>query len=487
MQKPGDVFDRDHEWGALADFVSSARAGASLGLVYGRRRQGKTYLLQALAEAAGGFYFAALRQAGELNLRRLAEAYRQFTGAPVPPALGSWEQALELLLALGRGATRPLPVVIDEFPYLLPAAPHLPSALQDLLSPRGPAVADWRTRLVLCGSALPTMRGLLAGTAPLRGRAALELVVHSFDYRDAAQYWGVGHDPDLAVRLHALVGGTPAYLDMSGGAGPGTSADLDGWVARTLLNPASAMFREGNVLLSEEDAIADMSLYHSVLAAISQGCHRRGEIAGAIGRPQTAVAHPLAVLSQARLIEVRPDALRDKRAVFAVAEPVLRLHHLVIAPNETRLDRHRGAEVWASLADTVSSKIYGPHFETIARTWCLEWAAPATLGGMPSAVAATEAACRTHRCTHEIDVVVTEARVGRRDRVVALGEAKWRLRPTGLDQLARLDHLRDLLGLDPGAKLLLFSRSGFAAELRSAAAVRDDVELVDLERLYRGE
>jgi hypothetical protein len=38
---------------------SDERAGATLGIVTGRRRQGKTFLLRALCEAAGGFYFAA--------------------------------------------------------------------------------------------------------------------------------------------------------------------------------------------------------------------------------------------------------------------------------------------------------------------------------------------------------------------------------------------------------------------------------------------
>jgi hypothetical protein len=49
-----------------------------------------------------------------------------------------------------------------------------------------------------------------SGAAPLRGRAGLELVVHPFGYRDAARSWGIS-DPKLAVLVHSLVGGTPAY------------------------------------------------------------------------------------------------------------------------------------------------------------------------------------------------------------------------------------------------------------------------------------
>jgi AAA+ ATPase superfamily predicted ATPase len=487
MPKPRDVFDRDQEWADLAGFVDQPRAGAALGLVYGRRRQGKTYLLQALAEAGQGVYVAALRQSAEQNLQRLSDAYRETVGSPARVAFESWEAALRSLLQVGQDSSRPAVVVLDEFPYLLSGAPELASILQSLLSPRGPAARGWRTRLILCGSALSTMRGLLTGSAPLRGRASLELVVRPFGYRAAASYWGLGADPDLALRLHALVGGTPAYLDMCGGLGPdpGRDQDLDRWVVRTLLNPASAMFREGDVLLAEEEGIADPSTYWSVLSAVSQGRTRRSEIAAAIGRPQTAVAHPLSVLTATGLIAPVEDAVRSKRATFRVAEPVLRLHQLVIAPNQARLARHRGEQVWTSLADTVSSRIYGPHFEDVAREWCSAWAGPDTLGGIPGRVAPTQVACAEHRGGHELDVVVLAADPP--SRILAIGEAKWRSRPCGPDQLGRLEHLRDLLGLEPGARLLLFSRKGFEAAVRRAAVGRHDVRLIDLERLYTGE
>ncbi|WP_327048583.1 hypothetical protein OG320_12280 [Microbispora sp. NBC_01189] len=43
------------------------------------------------------------------------------------------------------------------------------------------------------------------------------------------------------------------------------------------MNPASAMFREGTLLLREEPAIADPTSYAATLSAISAGNHRRSE------------------------------------------------------------------------------------------------------------------------------------------------------------------------------------------------------------------
>ena len=58
--KPPHLFGRDAEWAGLVGFALNARPGATLGVVSGRRRQGKSYLLQALATALGGIYFPAL-------------------------------------------------------------------------------------------------------------------------------------------------------------------------------------------------------------------------------------------------------------------------------------------------------------------------------------------------------------------------------------------------------------------------------------------
>ncbi|MGO4420403.1 hypothetical protein AB4Z54_17140 [Streptomyces sp. MCAF7] len=66
MDKPVGMFDRDFEWEELVRFASYAGAEATLGVVSGRRRQGKTFLLDGLCRAAGGFFFAAsaLRRCG---------------------------------------------------------------------------------------------------------------------------------------------------------------------------------------------------------------------------------------------------------------------------------------------------------------------------------------------------------------------------------------------------------------------------------------
>ncbi|MET8867260.1 ATP-binding protein [Nonomuraea sp. NPDC004580] len=488
MEKPERLFARDEEWEALADFVAAPTMGATLGLMYGRRRQGKTLMLELLAQATGGLLFAATQQSEPQNLADLGAAYAAHRGLRQPVSFGGWREGLDELLRLGE--ERAVPVIIDEFPYLVAATPALPSYLQQALSPTGHAKERTRTRLILCGSALTTMAELLGGGAPLRGRAVLELVVRPFGFRDAGAFWGLTADPELAFRVHALVGGTPAYREMSGGAGPDEIDAFDRWVQRRLLNPASAMFREGGLLLREEPSIADPSSYAAVLAAISAGNHRRTEIAAVLGRPVSALGHLLSGLRGIGLVEQVDDALRQKRSVYRIAEPVVRLHQLITQRREPELVAGRAAQVWRSSADTVASKIYGPHFEDLAREWCFLHASGDTLGGFASAVRPSEVSCQAHRRRHELDVVVTETASSQRDRITAIGEAKGTLAPMDITQLQRLEHLRALLPddrVDGPPKLLLFGRAGFTGELVEVARGRRDVELVDLHRLYAGD
>jgi AAA+ ATPase superfamily predicted ATPase len=473
--RPSTLFDRQFEWEVLAQHAGGGQEGASLGLVYGRRRQGKTLLLELLCEAAGGLVVTGLEQSAAQNRAAIGAAYARHRGVGAPVAFGGWAEAIDGLLALGEDRPHPVPVVLDEFPYLLATAPELPSIIQAALSPRGRAKRRSRTRLILCGSAFSIMEGLLGGTAPLRGRASTELLIHPFDYRTAAGFWDVAGEWPLAVRLHALVGGTPAYRSYAAGKRPASVGQLGRWATAHLLNPASAFFREGRVLLAEEMGTGDPALYLSLLAAMAGGATRRGQIAAALGRKETALAHPLRTLEDTRLITRVVNPLHERRSTYRIAEPMIRTHQLLIAPNETRLTRHRAPAVWADAQPTLESNIYGPHLEDLAREWTALHAAPGTLGGSAAqTVGSAEVPCRQHR-GHQVDVVATSG-----DEVIALGEAKWRAVTAG--DVDRLRHIREVTPNAGGARLLLFT----AGTPKVPPGEARHAEIIDLERLYTG-
>lgn len=128
-----------------------------LGIVSGRRRQGKTYLLVALVDRVGGFFYTAVDATETEALTRFGQALAEHTGGG-HYAFDNWDEALERAFAVVPEGL----IVLDEFPYLTKATPSLPSLLQRALDPRGWARRG-QARLLLCGSAMSVMGGLLGG------------------------------------------------------------------------------------------------------------------------------------------------------------------------------------------------------------------------------------------------------------------------------------------------------------------------------------
>ena len=159
MERPPDLFDRVSEWQDLSAFATGPGPGIQLALVRGRRRQGKSFMLRRLAEAAGGFYFQAVEEERSQALASLGSALGEHLEVPGGRlALENWDAAVGALSELP-SKTSPTLVVLDEFPYLLAHSPELPSVLQRAIDRSRDGVAP--LRLVLCGSALSAMAGLL--------------------------------------------------------------------------------------------------------------------------------------------------------------------------------------------------------------------------------------------------------------------------------------------------------------------------------------
>lgn len=485
--KPPRVYDRGGEWDALTAFVDRPVPHAMLGIVSGRRRMGKTYLLRALVEQCGGFYFGATAGTEAESLRQFSAALAEHTGSPVPFSFATWDDAISYLFGLavpGPGGD-PFLVVIDEFPYLVKVAPELPSLIQRVIDRF--QVEESRMRLLLCGSAMSVMGGLLASTAPLRGRAQLELVVRPFGYRAAADFWSVAGDPALAARLHAVVGGTPAYRrQFLADDVPASMRDFDDWVCRTVLSPFSPLFREARYLLAEEADIRDTALYHSVLAAVAQGNTTRGGIAGYIGRKSVDISHPLNVLEDSHLLVREADVFRAGKSQYRITEPLINFYEAVMRPAWARLESGQAAEVWAQSAERFAAQVAGPHFEAVCREYVLgpgRSLLSTSLGEVGNGVVTDP----KERRQIQIDVAVVEpGSGGHSPAVTVLGEVKWGT-VMGVNHLERLGRARELLagrGMDTTrCGLACFSGAGFSDALR-AEAERGAVLLIGLDELY---
>lgn len=141
------------------------------------------------------------------------------------------------------------------------------------------------------------------------------------------------------------------------------------WLAAGPLNPSSALFREDDYLLTEERSFNDRALYHSVVTTVADGRSSQGAIAAALGREQRAVQHPLRALEEAGFIVRSEDALRSRRPIYTLADPIVRFHHVVTRRDLARFEDRRTTEALASAQPRFATHVLGPHFEDLARAF----------------------------------------------------------------------------------------------------------------------
>ncbi|MBA2556010.1 MAG: ATP-binding protein [Chloroflexi bacterium] len=486
-QRPPLLFDRESEWADLSRFCTEPSSASRLGLVYGRRRAGKSFMLESLTAATGGFFHQALEEARAPALESLAATVASFAGLPrwAGGRFDDWRAAIRAVAEQAAGR----PIVIDDFPYLLRESPELPSVIQAAYdgsrSGRHPVF-----RLLLCGSALSVMTGLLTGQQALRGRAVLDMPVHSFDFREARAFWQIP-DPEVGFLVHAVLGGPPGYRDLLAGAVPATVSDFEDWLAAGVLDPSHALFREAEYLLAEDPSLVGRALYRSIIAAIARGKATRRGVGEALQRPDTALDHPLTQLERAQFIVRDADLLRPSRPLLRVADPLLRFHFAVLRPDLARFEARQTHDAWVDGQASFRSQVLGPHFESLARAWTRRYASARSLGGRPKRVGFVQVNDPVARQSFELDVVAEAPEtMGGKRVILAIGEAKGSDSQRSANDIARLERLRGLLASRADVsrtRLLLFARSGFHADVIDLARRRRDVELVDLDRLYGGD
>lgn len=471
----------------LAAFVDSGVSRATLALVYGRRRIGKSTLLSGLTLERGGFYWEATRTAPSVQLARLGDALGAHLGVG-RLALGSWSEALAALTRLG--ADEAVPVVLDEFGHLLEADPSLESEVASALGPAASRAQTSRARLIVCGSAIAMMRALTAGEAPLRGRAGLELVMQPADFRSAARWLPPPLDLGLAARVWAVIGGVIGYAtDMVDDDLPVDAGDFDRWVTDRVLSPSATLHHEATTLLAEDPSISSASpvIHHGILGSVANGAVTAARLSRRLGRPISNLDPALKRLVAAGFLARLDDPIRGQRPVYALADPFLQFHYAVLEPHGALLRDRGPGRVWREhLAAAFDSRVRGPVLEEQARAWVRRHADAGSIGGLAEHVGPTTVVIEgTER---QLDLVVAEGDPGApaaERRVTALGEAKAGA-TVGGRHLRVLDAARAALGARAvDAKLLLFAPT-FTDELARTATERDDVELVDLQRLYRG-
>jgi AAA+ ATPase superfamily predicted ATPase len=449
--------------------------------LYGRRRVGKSWLLRAFAHGKPAIVLVAERRAEGAQLDRFADRLSPLLGTR--PDLGDLPGLIGALYALG--AKQKTLVVIDEFPYLLPARAEerreILTAIQAVMEERESS----KLKLMLCGSHIGQMRALLAQTGPLRGRLT-PLSVEPLRFAEAQAFIDET-SPRARIERYAVAGGMSLHLDEVG-RGRG---DLRKRICERVLTHRGPLFNDPREVLEEE--LRQPGIYFSLLEELAGGERAISELAAALGKRTTDLGPYLKTLQEMRLVEkvapvASPSGRRDHR--FRLADNFLRFWFRFVFNFQEDL---RAGLRPQDHYDGEIAPVLSEHIATIFEGLCREWTRK-NLGRHVSRVGSwwgnslNELRREGSRQREEIDVVGL-----RRGAVGVVGECKWTTRPMSrqaLDDLEayKLPAMRQAkvkIATD-GPMIVLFSKSGFDLRLVEIAAGREDVRLVGLEELVAG-
>lgn len=452
---------RNNELALLREEISSPRA--SLAIVYGRRRVGKSTLIREAVKGRPHILFQATRVTSSLNLEALKAEVAGVLGADeLLAGLGEW-LAVFHYLARAAEQRKGLMVVLDEFPYLVDADPALPSIVQKFWD--SGAARTGNLKLMLCGSIISQMQELLAERNPLYGRKTLALDLCPLPFRDAAQFIAP-YTADEKVMTCAVFGGMPFYLQF---LDPGKRLAAN--IVRLLLTPTGSLIDEPMVLLQSE--LREVSRYASVLAAIAAGCTKHGEIIGRVREisDSKALGPYLDKLERMRLVRVvrSMDAgpkERDRR--YFIADPLIAFWYRFVQPNLSSIMQGFGREVWHHRVAPHLNDYMGRMFEEICRDHARQYSQER----LPAPV---QEVGRIWRQDYDIDIAGTLL-----DGSMLYGECKWWSTPVGenvLDELIERASTTEFGRDNDRRQFVLYARKGFTAALRKRAATQPGIVL----------
>src|SRR4051794_6873898 len=263
----GDKFlNRTPELAALERWWTGQSQSA---VVWGRRRVGKTALLQRFVRNKRAVFHtgAARGEVGELRLladhvaATLPDGIRDVVARPY----ANWDDALDDLAI--RAAQQPTALILDEFPELVASSPSLPGTLRAFIDR---SRSRTQLRILLCGSAVRHMQALQEERQPLYGRFDLSLLVHPFDEHEASLVLDRLQPEDRAL-AYGILGGMPLYLSWWD-----QNASIDDNLTNLVCEPAARLLTEGELVLRTD--IEGGDYVRQILYAIATGKTQYGEI-----------------------------------------------------------------------------------------------------------------------------------------------------------------------------------------------------------------
>ena len=414
-------------------------------VIYGRRRVGKTALINQFIRNKKAIYFMGVESNARQNLENLSRNILEYSAKGQEGSVFlSFQTALEHVFQLAKEER--LVLAIDEYPYLARSSRSLASTLQFLIDRYKD---ESRLMLILCGSSMSYMEDhVLAYKAPLYGRRTAQMKIQPFDFADTCRYFENFSGEDKAL-IYGIVGGTPQYLLQMD-----DRLSVEDNIKNTFLNPTSSLFEEPENLLKQE--VREPALYNAIITAIATGSSRMAEISTKVGENTSVCASYLKNLIALGLVrrESPYGEKASRKSIYSIDDNMFRFWYRFI-PEYSSVIARGAADMAYRRMEPHLSDYMGNVFEEICKQYLwkllLDGKSPVEFkelgrwwGTDPSA-----------HSQAEIDIM------GDQDKDTALfGECKWTNEKVEVGVLEKLAGRSKLFHYHK-VYLYLFAKSGF--------------------------
>lgn len=451
---------REREITALDKLYNSNKF--EFAVIYGRRRVGKTALINHFMDDKESIYFMGVESNEKQNLENFSKSIIEYSsGIEAETSFLSFQAALEYVFKLSE--RKRLILVIDEYPYVARSSKSLASTLQLLIDKYKDTS---KLMLILCGSSMSYMEDeVLAYKSPLYGRRTAQMKILPFSFNEACRYLKNYSDEDKAL-AYGIVGGTPQYLLQID-----DRLSIEDNIKNTYLNPISFLYEEPTNLLKQE--VREPAIYTAIITAIAVGASRMSDISNKVGEDSNICANYLKSLINLGIIkkETPYGEKSSRKSIYSIKDNMFRFWYRFVPGNNSIIMRGAADIVYKRIEPQLSEYM-GAVFEEI----CKQYLWNLLLNGN-SPVEFSELGRwwgndHIEKKQTEIDIM------GEQDKQTALfGECKWTNEKVDLGVLETLIKRSKLFSY-VNVHLYLFSKSGFTKGCIDKANELGNVSLV---------
>lgn len=365
------MIGRQNEMGVLNDLYHSGRFEYLV--MYGRRRVGKTTLLQEFAKGKEAVFFPAREKNDALNLHDFSQLVQiKYDGVFIASFEG-WKDAFEYI---DRKTTKRTLIIIDEFPFIAEENPSVKSILQHAIDHL------WKNNrnifLILCGSSVSFMETDIMGSkSPLHDRQTSSMEVTPFDYYDSSLFYP-RYSNEQKLTAYGILGGVPRYLEAFD-----DSLSIETNIADKIIKKGSYLNEEPSNLLKAE--LREPNVYNSILSAIATGRNRVQEMADYLHEENTKVSKYLTILQTMRLVEkVVPcgEGANSRKGIYRLTDNFFRFWFRFEFTNNAYYEMLGAKAASKEIADGLSDYM-GEAFEGICKEYFVRRAKKGDLPFVP--------------------------------------------------------------------------------------------------------